>query len=329
MTTHKKTGKYKIFAAVAFLLLVFGIWSVTSKADYYSTKIKNSGTDDDYWVLTGTTKAPDDYYVVAVNKNDSDNPVQQLNDSDGNAVRVHNGEFSGNISAISATEDGTQGEKTSVYITAINPKVLSDSEKEELDSEVKTNRVSDVKNNGSLYEFTVNGDQAEYITSEDDDDSDDDEDTDTDEDTDSDDTDTDDEEEEDSSSDEPDESSSKTVTADDIPSGIKYTPIMLSTFERYSKKYLSKGVAMQGVISSIQHDADNEEYLISIVDGNYDHEFVASIADSDLDKLSYTLEEDDWVDVKGIGYDGFTNTNASGAVSKVPGILVKSIKLTP
>ena len=317
MTTHKKGGKYKFFAAVAIILLILGLRAITSKADYYSTKIKSGQTEDDEWVLTGKTSAPDNYYVVSINKDDSDDPMQLISDSDGNAVRVHKGEFSGKISAIDALdgEDQVEGGTAEVYIAAVNPKILSDEEKENLDTEIKTNRVNKVKNDGTLHSLSVTKEQEDYINSLDDD-------------TDTDDTDTDDTDTDDTDTDDTDTDYTDTDDSDDTPVK-KYTNLSLSTFDRYFKKYLYKGVAMEGMISSLQHDEDNDQYLISIVDSNYDHEFVASISDDDLDSLSYSLEEDDWVDVKGVGFDGFTSTNASGAVKKVPGILINSIKLTP
>ncbi len=296
-----------VIGAVLSVILCVGVFSaLTAKADYYESKVTNEGTTDEgYWKVKGATDAPDDYYVVAVSRDDNEDPSQLITSSDGDPVIVHNGRFTGEIDPTFPIDNYTDGEKADIFIAAVSPDEISEKEKADLTTDVPVSVANEAKNNGTEKEFTLSQDQIDLLDLENDSDSDDSEETDSEE------------------TDEDEESAD-----DELPTPSTFKKVDLVTFERRFKSFLYKGVQISGLVESVQVNKNEEgAYLISISDSNYDHEIVASVSAEVMDSLSYRIVEDDWVIFRGIAIDGFTTTNASGATSDMPGVEVTKIKL--
>lgn len=261
--------------------------------DVYSVKVDNVKVSDGDWIISGTTKAPDDVEVLAVAPKSEDsyeemgkqNIATHVKDPD-SFGEVKDGKFEISVSsseAMGVDQYNKVGSKSFIYIAGV-----VDFDKTTKD-EVSTSLYNKISDKGTKQNITVTQNQVDYINSID-------------------------TEIHDSES-----SSSET-------SSIEYESVDLVTFDRYFKKYIDENVQIQGTVMKIEKDDDN--YILTVSDSEYNHQIAVGVSSDIMGDLGDArLEEDDTITVKGTGSDTYSSTSISGSESDVPGVNADSINI--
>ncbi|GAY72484.1 hypothetical protein [Lentilactobacillus kosonis] len=185
---------------------------------------------------------------------------------------------------------------------AVSPKLFKAASVEDGIDEVSSSMSDAIQDHGKSHTFTLSESQAKTIRSSfEDDDSQSDDDND------------------------PDESYYDNILSNASKSS-SYTSVDIANYSRYSKQYLARNVAVQGSVANVQIDDDTNATLVTLTDANYDHDIVIAIPSNLEDKMNYDPQEDDIINVSGVGYNGFTSTDSTNNTkTKLPGIIAKKI----
>jgi len=265
--------------------------------DVYSVKVDNVKVSDDDWVISGTTKAPDDAEVLAVIP-ENEEAYEERGDRN-NATDVDNNDYFAEIKdgklkiAISALDtmsteqEEKVGSKSSVYIAGVEDYSKSP------DEDVSSKLAKRINKKGTKQNLTITQSQIQFIK-----------DLDNDIDT--------------------ENNDSESISSE--TSSIEYERVDLATFDRYFKKYIDENVQIQGTVMKIEKDDDN--YILTVSDSEYDHQIAVGVSSDVMGDLGDArLEEDDTITVKGTSSDTYSSTSISGSESDVPGINADSINI--
>ena len=152
-------------ALSAFALSACGGGHTTEKKEtqkFYAVKITDVRTEDDDWIVKGTTNAPDGAQVVAIT-DDSDS--QMLENSSVKAPTVKHGKFAGTLDGVLPDDNSKVGDKTYVYIAASTPKKVATSD----DFSVKKKYIPDIQQKKFEHAMKFSNGQIKYYKSLDDD----------------------------------------------------------------------------------------------------------------------------------------------------------------
>lgn len=256
-------------------------------------------SDSDDWVVKGTTTAPNNSYLIGVSEDGIDETIPVFSTSDLDPVRVHQGHFSGEVSGIDALRNEAAGDKATVDFVAITPQALKKKTKKNLDVELPQKLTDFVKNHGTRRVFTLSESQSKYIKSLDDKSS--------------------------GSSSSSSDSTNQSETTK-TSSSKNYHEVNITTFSRYGKEYVGQNITVQGTILKTQNYHGG--MLIELTDSNYNHEIIVGISKSQLNKMSYSPQEDDVINASGKASDDYETTNAiSDTKSTTFGIDASNVSL--
>ncbi len=303
-----KVPAYLLVGGVS-LIIISVIWEAVSmnassvanvqdKDSMYKVNITSvkSEPDSDSWKIKGTTNAPDNYYVLGIPIDSIDDTSQVITDQEKiNIEKIHKNHFTAYVSGIETIKKTTIGQKGRVYIAAVSPKLLSKKAKNNLDAFVNQKISQKIQKHGTKKTFTLTKSQVKYIKSL-------------------------------NTSTKNNKKKSSSHSHQFSSTTDSYQLISINSYSHYGKKYIGKKVEVQGTVFQTQNYHGGT--LIDLTDSNYSHDIVVQISKSQKSKMSYSPQEDDVVDVYGIGQQGFESiNNSNNTKTSMNGIIAKKIIL--